>query len=171
MIIVGMGTNVYENVEELTYNLLTAVELSVLPTGEVVDFTTMAPNRFGQMAPTEIKFGGKTLKASIDHNDIHYAGENEIMLSPLESTKQVNDLMALLLNKMAAAGDELLSFYMTEHEEEDGIKTFAMNVKFADREVSSKYYYNKCLAIIDCIFELAEYDVDLSNFNVPLEIK
>jgi hypothetical protein len=42
MIIVGMGTNVYENVEELTYNLLTAVELSVLPTGEVVDVTDLA---------------------------------------------------------------------------------------------------------------------------------
>lgn len=165
MYFIGMGTSVLENVEELTYNFLNAIELSVLPTGEVVDFTTMAPNRFGQMAPTEIKFGGKTLKATIDPDKIQYAGENEVMLDVLNNIKQVTNLLGVLLNKIQANGENLLSFYNSDSEDDAGNKITSMVAKFSDREVQSKFFYNKCLAVIDLTFELSEEDIDLSNFN------
>ena len=168
MTIVGNGQQMYDNVEELTYNFLNAIELSVLPDGQIVDYSTMVVNQSGMMIPTSIQCGGKILKATIDPDNIKYAGESEVMLDTLGNIKQINFLLGVLLDKLQAQGEQLLSFYNLESEDANGTKIVSMNAKFIDREVSSKYYYNKCLASIGLVFELADYDVDLSNFNVPI---
>ena len=166
MYFIGMGTSVFDNVEELTYTFLNAIELSVLPTGEVVDFTTMAPNHNGMMAPTQIKYGGKIINATIDPEKIQYAGENEIMLDILNNTKQVNYLLGVLLDKMQASGDKLLSFYNQDIEDPiTGAKRTSNIAKFTDREVQSQFFYNKCLSMVDLVLNLAEIDADLSNFD------
>jgi hypothetical protein len=160
-----MGTSVFDNQEELTYNFLNAIELSVLPTGEVVDFTTMAPDHNGRMTPTLIKFGGKTLKATIDPERIQYAGENEVMLDILSNAKQVNALLGVLLDKMQLQGNKLLSFYNQDIDDPSGYRKTSNAAKFEDREVVSAYYFNKCLSMIDLVFNLSENDVDLHNFD------
>ncbi len=168
---VGNGVQVLDCVEEITYNFLNAIELSVLPTGEVVDFTTMAPNIMGQIAPTSVQCAGKILKATVDPNDIKYAGENEVMLDTLGNIKQINFLFGVFLDKLQREqGEQLLSFYNLDSEDAKGNRMISMNAKFADREVNSRYFYNKCLATIDLVFILSDYDIDLSNFNV-LETK
>ena len=161
----GLGTMVFDNVEELTYNFLNAIELSVLPTGEVVDFTTMAPNYNGVMAPTQIKYGGKILKATIDPENIQYAGENEVILDILNNIKQVNYLLGVLLDKIQVNGEKLLSFYNQDIEDQAGNRKTSNVAKFNDHEVQSGYYYNKCLSIVDLTLQLADVDVDLSNFD------
>lgn len=168
MVITATGQQMYDNVEELTYNFLNAIELSVLPDGQIVDFSTMIVTQNGMMIPTSIQRSGKILKATIDPEDIKYAGENEEMLDTLGNIKQINFLLGVLLDKLQAEGRQLLSFYNEEFEDPNGNKLVSMNAKFIDGTVSSKFYYNKCLATIGLVFELAEYDVDLSNFNVPM---
>ena len=158
------GSQVMENVEELTYNLLNAIELSVLPTGEIVDYSSMTRTQFG-MVPASVQCGGKILKATIDPNNVKYAGESEVMLDTLGNIKQINFLLGLLLNKIQAEGEQLLSFYNQDSEDANGNRMVSMNAKFIDREVCSNFYYNKCLATIDLIFILSDYDIDLSNFN------
>lgn len=159
------GSQIMENVEELTYNLLNALELSVLPTGEIVDYSSMTMNQMGMMVPASVQCGGKILKATIDPNNIKYAGESEVMLDTLGNIKQINFLLGVLLNKIQAEGEQLLSFYSQDSEDANGNRIVSMNAKFIDREVCSNYYYNKCLATIDLIFILSDYDIDLSNFN------
>ena len=80
----------FENVEELNYNLLNAVGLSTLPNGNIVD---------REIGNAQIKFDGKNMKANIDPNNIHYAGEGEIMLDVLSNLKMSIVLLGHLLDK------------------------------------------------------------------------
>ena len=51
-------------------------------------------------------------------------------------------------------------------EDKDGNKISKLTIRFADNtQISSDYYYNKCLTIIDIIFKLGEENVDIHNFD------
>ena len=61
---------------------------------------------------------------------------------------------------------ETLSFFPEDAEDKDGNKISKLTIRFADNtQISSDYYYNKCLTIIDIIFKLGEENVDIHNFD------
>lgn len=152
---------IYDNVEELIYNFLNCMGLSVKPDGTVVD-TELNVN-----GGTIIKLSGKSLKANTNPNNIHYAGEGEIMLEILSNYKTLNSLLGLFLDKRKMFDNiETLSFFPEDAEDKDGNKISKLTIRFADNtQISSDYYYNKCLTIIDIIFKLGEENVDIHNFD------
>ena len=152
---------VYDNVEELTYNFLNSMGLSVKPDGIVID------TEMNSSGGTAIKISGKSLKASTDINNIRYAGEGEVMLELLTNYKILNDLLGYFLDKIRIFdGIEALSFFPEDAEDKDGNRIGRLTVRFANNtQVSSDYYYNKCLSIIDIIFKLGEENVDIHNFD------
>lgn len=151
----------YETVEELTYNFLNCMGLSVRPDGTVIDTEL---NASGGAA---IKLSGKSLKATTTPNNIHYAGEGEIMLEILTNYKMLNSLLGLFLDKEKMFDDrETLSFFPEDAEDNEGNRISRLTVRFSDNsQVSSDYYYNRCLTIIDVIFKLGEENVDMHNFD------
>ena len=152
---------IYDNVEELIYNFLNCMGLSVKLDGTVVD-TELNVN-----GGTIIKLSGKSLKANTNPNNIHYAGEGEIMLEILSNYKTLNSLLGLFLDKRKMFDNiETLSFFPEDAEDKDGNKISKLTIRFADNsQISSDYYYNKCLTIIDIIFKLGEENVDIHNFD------
>ena len=82
------GKFVYDTVEELTYALLNVMDLSTRPDGTVIDKSI---NPQG----TVIMDSDKILKANIDPNNIHYAGESDVLLDPLVNLHLLNNLFGL----------------------------------------------------------------------------
>jgi len=152
----------YESIEELTYNLLNCIGLSVRADGKIIDTEL---NTYGG---AEVKLSGKSIKASIDPNNIHYAGEGEVMLDILTNYKVMNEFFGFFLDKKKAFdGQEALTYYPTDTEDDKGNKICCMNVKFVDNSVvSSEFFYNRCLTIVDMIFKIGECNVDVHNFDV-----
>ena len=151
----------YDNVEELTYNFLNCMGLSVTPNGSVID-TELNVN-----GGTVIKLSGKILKANTNNFQIHYAGEGELMLEILTSYKTLNSLLGLFLDKRKLFDDiETLSFFPEDAEDKDGNRISRLTVRFTNgTQVSSDYYYNRCLTILDIIFKLGEENVNIHNFD------
>ena len=153
----------YDNVEELTYNFLNCMGLSVRPDGSVIDTELNDVMNGG----TVIKLSGKSLKANTDPRNIHYAGEGEIMLEILTNYKTLNSLLGLFLDKKKMFDNlETLSFFPEDAVDVDGNRISMLSVRFADNsQVSSDYYYNRCLTILDIIFKLGEENVNIHNFD------
>ena len=151
----------YDNVEELTYNFLNCMGLSVRIDGTVID-TEMNPN-----GGTSIRLSGKSLKANTNPNNIHYAGEGEIMLEILTNYKVLNGLLGYYLDKIKLFDEiETLSFFPEDAEDQEGNRISRLTVRFANNtQVSSEFYYNRCLSLIDIIFKLGEQNVDIRNFD------
>lgn len=153
----------YDSVEELTYNFLNCMGLSVRPDGSVIDTELNDVMNGG----TAIKLSGKSLKANTDPRNIHYAGEGEIMLEILTNYKTLNSLLGLFLDKKKMFDNlETLSFFPEDAVDVDGNRISMLSVRFADNsQVSSDYYYNRCLTILDIIFKLGEENVNIHNFD------
>ena len=152
---------VYDTVEELTYNFLNCMGLSVRPDGTVID------TELNIEGGAIIKLAGKSLKANTNPINIHYAGEGEIMLEILTNYKTLNSLLGLFLDKRKMFDNiETLSFFPEDAEDKDGNRISALTIRFADNsQISSDYYYNRCLTIVDIIFKLGEENVDIHNFD------
>ena len=151
----------YDNVEELTYNFLNCMGLSVTPNGSVID------TELNTDGGTLIKLSGKILKANTNPMNIHYAGEGEIMLEILTNYKTLNSLLGLFLDKKKLFDEiETLSFFPEDAVDVNGNRISKLSVRFADNsQVSSDYYYNRCLTIVDLIFKLGEENVNIHNFD------
>ena len=150
------GSFVFDNIEELNYNFLNAMGCAALPDGKVIDTELQKP----------VQYGGMTLKANTNVYNIHYAGEGEIMLDVLNDIKGCSLLLGHLLDKLRVFDNrDILSHYMEDNEDADGNRLIRQNIKFTDSEIIGKYYHNKCLSIIDSIFQLADMDVNLNNFD------
>ena len=151
----------YDTVEELTYNFLNCMGLSVKPDGTVID------TEMNASGGTSIKISGKSLKANTNINNIHYAGESEVMLETITNYKILNDLLGYFLDKLKLFEEkEALSFFPEDSEDPEGNRVSRLSVRFADNtQISSDFYYNRCLSIIDIIFKLGEQNVDIHNFD------
>ena len=162
---VFMGFNgpvfVYDNVEELTYNFLNCMGLSVRPDGSVID------TELNISGGAIIKIADKALKANTNPNNIHYAGEGETMLDIINNYKMLNSLLGLFLDKEKMFDNkEMLSFFPEDSVDKDGNRISRISVRFSDNtQVNSDYFYNRCLTIVDIIFKLGEENVDIHNFD------
>ena len=164
---ISNGKFVYNTVEELTYALLNTMELSTRPDGTVID-KTINP------AGTVIMVADKVLKANTDINNIHYAGESEVLLDPLSNLHILNILFGLFMDKLRVQEDrDSLSMFTEEMPDQDNNKLCRYGIKFSNgEEYYSEYYYSKCLGLIELAFIISEENVSVRNFDItPTEME
>lgn len=162
--IIVQNRMIFDDVYDLTYNLLSEIGISVLPDGRMVD----------QDMGCIINFGGSILKANIDPRYIKYAGQGESIFEPLTNIRQVTTLLGYHLDKkQKLEGMEFISYYPEEIEEEiTGIKFTNLSLKYGigfNDVISSRFYFNKCLKYIDLIFAIEGDQADLHNFDIITE--
>lgn len=155
------GVFVYNDVYQLTYDLLNAMGMAVRPNGIVID--TEAGNSI-------VQFSGKCIKATINPYDIKYATIDEIAFEPLTNSKLLVSFLGRVLDKYADEMNhtiEAISYFQDEIVDENKNKKVRMCVKWTNNTItSSNYYYNKCLALIELIFIIGEINVNLNNFDI-----
>jgi hypothetical protein len=158
------GFFVYQTVPELTYNLLNAMGMAVLPNGTVID--TDAGGAIVQVS-------GRSIKATINDYDIKYPGATEVALEPLTNSKLLTSLLGRVLDKFKEEHDgaiEAIAYFPEETVpdiKDSNPKKVRMGVKWSNNTVTySNFFYNRCLAIIELIFIIAEMNVDLNNFDI-----
>lgn len=150
------GTMMFEDIYELTYELLTTMEYEIRPDGVIYE-----PERNAILS-----LNGNIIKATIRPDDIHYAGQNEIEFDIMRNIRLITMLFGQCLQKKQKEGMPFVSYYQ-EEKEIDSIKYTNLVVKQTTTDfVSTKYYHNKCLKFIEIIFLLDEQPVDLSNFDI-----
>lgn len=153
---------IFDDEYELTYNLLSCIGLEIKQDGSLYD-----PD-----LETIIHFNGKLLKANIYPNNLHYAGQGEIMFEPLSNIKQVTELLGFFINKKQNIDKmEFMSYYS---EEIDDFKTERkytnLTIKYSsNKEQSTNYYHNPNIKFIELIFILGDMNVNLVNFD-PIEL-
>ena len=152
----------FDDVFELTYELLSELDLEVFPDGSIVDVDN---NVFF--------FNGMKVIANINPNNIHYAGQGEIMFDIVGNIRLATVLFGNYLERKIKEGMPFVSYFpdekVIESEDEDvpDIKIFNLTVKFDnERELASPYFRLKTLTFIWMIFALEEEMVDLSNFEL-----
>lgn len=161
------GKFVYDTVEELTYALLNVMDLSTRPDGTVID-KSISPQG------TVIMDSDKVLKANTDPNNIHYAGESDVLLDPLVNLHLLNNLFGLYADKIRVEGEkDLVSMFSEEIYDANMDRMSRCGIKFDNgEEYYSEYYYSKCLGLIELIFILGEENVSLRNFDItPTEME
>lgn len=161
------GKFVYDSPEELTYAMLNVMDLSTRPDGTIIDKTI---NPLG----TVIMDSDKILKANTDPNNIHYAGESDVLLDPLVNLHILNNLFGLFSDKIRVEGEkDIISMFTEEINDANMDKMTRYGIKFDNGEqYYSEYYYSKCLGLIELIFVLGEENVSLRNFDVtPTEME
>lgn len=165
MLIRPDGFMVFDDVFELTYELLNEMELEVQPNGYIYD----------RIHNNVYSFNGLMIKASTDPMNIHYAGQGEIAFDILHNTKMMKMMFENFIAKKQAEEMPFLSFYPDEQEieatkkGEEDYKVSMLTVKFDTyHSISTPFYYrNPCLKFIHMIFLLEETQVDLRNFDIP----
>lgn len=152
------GTMMFDDVFDLTYNLLTEIGLNIR-NGYIFD----QDNTSGE----PLQFQGRMIKATVDRNIPCYAGQGEITFDILDNVRLVTTLLGYCIDKETALnGFSCLSHFIEELPTDDIIRPTALSIKMPDYSTrSTKYYYNKCLKYIHAIFLIYEDNVDLSNFD------
>ncbi len=157
----------FEDVFELTYELLSELEMEVLPDGSILD----SDNNI-------LFFNGMKVIANIDPSNVHYAGQGEIMFDVLGNIRLSTVLFGNYLDKKIKSGMPFVSYFpdekiiLSSSTKVPDTKIFNLTVKFDNvRELTSPYFKSKCLTFIWMIFALEEEMVDLSNFEVEEYLK
>lgn len=158
------GAMVFDDVFELTYELLNEMELEVTPEGYIFD----------SIHNCMFTYMGFRIKASTNPMNIHYAGQGEVAFDILHNTKMVKMLFESIIGRKQAEGMPFISFYPEEKEVEaqkkgeEDYKVSMLTVKFDTYNSISTpcYYRNPCLKFIHMIFLLEDTPVDLTNFDV-----
>lgn len=155
----------FDDVYELNYELLNEMELELRPDG-----TIYMPSKNALL-----HFNGMVIKASTRPDQIHYAGQGEIMMDVLNNVRMITTFLGVELNRKQEEGMSFLSFFPDEKVVEEGdneVKYTNITVKQSTTcSISSPYYKNKCLAYIWTIFALNDDFVDLSRFDIIEERK
>ena len=161
MIYLANGTIGFENIYDMYYDLFSEIGLNIGPNQYLYDQDTQAP----------IMFKDKYIKASIDGSPL-YAGRNDIVFEPAKNYTLITRLFEYYLDKSQNTDDgDILQGYVA-HYIDDNIEKDKQRVvvKTIGRGlIESNFYYNIYLAYIDCIFKIAGYNADLSNFDIRLE--
>ena len=67
-------------------------------------------------------------------------------------------------------GDQLQGYIAHYIDDDETKEKQRVVVKTVGRgEISSQFYFNVYLAYIDCLFKIAGYNADLSNFDIKVE--
>lgn len=155
------GTVYFDNIFDMYYDLFSEIGLGINAQQYLYDQDTQIT----------IQFKEKYIKASIDGQPV-YAGRNDIVFEPAKNYTLMARLFEYYLDKCQNSDDgDLLQGYIAHYIDDDEKKEKQrVVVKTAGRgEISSQFYFNVYLAYIDCLFRIAGYCADLSNFDILVE--
>lgn len=160
MILLDNGLMMFDDIYELTYNLLNAIGLVINPNGYLYDTDSN----------TIVQFQGRNIKATIDPNIPCFAGQGEVVFDILNNVRLVTTMLGYVIDKETMLnGFSSLSHYI---DDEPTTYRSALCIKMTDQTVKSTLYYtNKCLKYIHGIFLVYEDQfppICLNNFDVPM---
>lgn len=161
MIYFPNGTVGFDNIFDMYYDLFSEIGLGINAQQYLYDQDTQ----------TTIMFKEKYIKASIDGQPV-YAGRNDIVFEPAKNYTLMTRLFEYYLDKCQNSDDgDILQGYIAHYIDDDVTKEKQrVVVKTMGRgEISSDYYFNIYLAYIDCLFKIAGYNANLSNFDIKVE--
>lgn len=148
------GRTMFNDIYDLTYNLLKTIGLYLDVEGTVLDQETRTP----------LMFHGCRMKSTVRADTPCFAGQGEIIFDILSNVRLVTTLLGFTINREAEEGFSVLSHYI---DKESGTKRTALCIKTSDYNLySTLYYNNKCLKFIDAMFMVTGENVDLSNFDI-----
>ncbi len=151
MTILQDGTMQFDNVYDLTYNLINTIGLTI-KNGHLYDQDTNLP----------ISFQGRRLKASVDPNIPCYAGQGEVMFDIINNIRLVTTMLGYVADKATAMGEFGFMSYYTEGDDMTNI-TFKLNDYST---ISTLFYQNKCLKFVHAMFIIYGEKVNLRNFDI-----
>ena len=154
------GKMIFQTIEELYSDLFMEIGLAVKN-----NYIYLQGGNF-------LKCGDKFIKVSLDGSPV-YPGRNDIMFDPANNYALISFLFGFYLDACQDSDDgDLLQGYIAQYIDDDETREKQrVVVKTVGRgEISSNYHYNIYLSYIDCIFKIAGYDTDLSNFDIKPEI-
>lgn len=155
------GTIGFDNIFDMYYDMFSEIGLGIGPNNYLYDQDTQIT----------IMFKDKYIKASIDGQPI-YAGRNDILFEPAKNYTLMTRLFEYYLDKAQNSDDgDIIKGYVAHYIDDDNTREKQrVVVKTLGRgEIASKFYFNIYLAYIDCIFRIAGYNPDLSNFDIKVE--
>jgi len=161
MIYLPNGTVYFDNIYDMYYDLFSEIGLGINSQQYLYDQDTQ----------TVIQFKEKYIKASINGQPV-YAGRNDIVFEPAKNYTLMTRLFEYYLDKCQNSDDgDQLQGYIAHYIDDDETKEKQrVVVKTVGRgEISSQFYFNVYLAYIDCLFKIAGYNADLSNFDIKVE--
>lgn len=150
------GTMVFGDINELYYDLFMELGLAI-------------KNQYLYIQDGDfLKFGEKFIKTSIDGTPV-YPGKNDIIFDPSTNYTLISMIFGYYLDRSQDTedGDILqgyIAHFIDDNPERDKQRVIVRTKGRGD--ICSKFYYNIYLAYIDCIFTIAGYNVDLSNFDI-----
>lgn len=155
------GTIGFDNIYDMYYDLFSEIGLGINAQQYLYDQDTQVT----------ITFKEKYIKASINGQPI-YAGRNDVVFEPAKNYTLMARLFEYYLDKCQQSDDgDLLEGYIAHYIDDDETKEKQrVVVKTVGRgEISSNYYFNIYLAYIDCLFKIAGYNANLTNFDIKAE--
>lgn len=161
MIYLPNGTVVFDNIFDMYYDMFSEIGLGINSQQYLYDQDTQIV----------IQFKEKYIKASINGQPV-YAGRNDIVFEPAKNYTLMTRLFEYYLDKCQNSddGDQLQGYIAHYIDDDEAKEKQRVVVKTAGRgEISSQFYFNVYLAYIDCLFKIAGYNADLSNFDIKVE--
>lgn len=155
------GTVGFDNIYDMYYDLFSEIGLGINSQQYLYDQDTQVT----------IMFKEKYIKASTNGQPI-YAGRNDVVFEPAKNYTLMARLFEYYLDKCQQSDDgDLLEGYIAHYIDDDETKEKQrVVVKTVGRgEISSNYYFNIYLAYIDCLFKIAGYNTNLTNFDIKAE--
>jgi len=161
MIYLPNGTVAFDNIFDMYYDMFSEIGLGINSQQYLYDQDTQIV----------IQFKEKYIKASINGQPV-YAGRNDIVFEPAKNYTLMTRLFEYYLDKCQNSddGDQLRGYIAHYIDDDEAKEKQRVVVKTAGRgEISSQFYFNVYLAYIDCLFKIAGYNADLSNFDIKVE--
>lgn len=155
------GVVVFNTIQDLYYDLL--IELGLAIKDEFV---------YVQDTGVFLRYDDKFIKASVDGRPV-YPNRNAVVFDLSINRDLTEKIFGYYLDSCQADEEEdTIGGYIAHYTEyNDEREKQRVVVKSVNRgEIRSNFYYNIYLSYIDCIFKIAGYNVDLSNFDVVPEI-
>ena len=154
------GKTIFDDVFELNYYVLCAIDFQLTPDGKILDNNT---NEI-------LSFSGMIIKGSVNPNQINYAGQGEIELNLLDNVRMATVLFGRDLQRKINEGMPFVSQFTEEMIDDTDIKYSKLTVKHDTfNATSTEFYHNKCLKFLSMIFILEGDDVELRNFDSTID--
>lgn len=151
------GQMVFDDLQEMYYNLFNEIGLSINKDSYLYDMDT------GQM----IMFKDKYIKASTNPLDDLYAGKTDVVFDPLKNYTLMMSLFGYYMDKEFADRPEyFIAQFIDDNPEDKQLQRFV--VKTRDGDIYSQYYNNTYLGYVENIFNLSGVSVNLSNFDLVI---
>ena len=165
MIFLPNGRMQYADIYELQYSLFTELEFGVNRENYLYDQTTNSL----------IMYNDKYIKVQTSEIPV-YAGKTDIMFIPSENFNLVSRLFGYFIQRLESDEDnelKIFASFIDELRSPDGEKLNKQRiiVRTNRGDICSDFFYRTYLAYLHMMFILTNNEVDLSNFDEPLQPK